>query len=451
MKNDTLATLMARLILATGVLLLFAWDANAGSGKMRSADEMVGTLEIGEKATNLITVGDRVKVALKKPDSVMPGDRLDIWETTKTNMEDDKGNDLVALVGRLVVTEAEKNKVIGYVEAAHHEIFTGSYVNYSLKEAIQNDRYFGFLKNIANLIKEPEKETLTVALLDVTDKKGNVTLFTEAVFRELNESICTRPQIKCVDRKDLREFLGLYNLPTSYSIDRYMRRKIAARFGAAQLITATVEFIEKKTSRGMAERTGKIGISVSAYDLVDQVSVRSVNLEANSADYPLIGGNPEEILFTGEKTRHGYLTIGLSHTAPLKGRRVDSLFMVSLDDAVEKKYRKYVSDTSSDDIIFGNVELEMDGKPLAPDRKNGIYYKDIIKSGQHLLKVSMTPSLIGKGELPIGRKIEKNVLIEIAPDSAFNTDVVLRVYGRQGIIVIDTIKRSEAIIEGIDF
>ncbi len=438
MKQDTAQSVMVRLILATGLLLLFTWGANAESPMvMKRASEMRGLLESGEKKIALLALGDRVRIRLDDPEAVMPGDRLNIYESPKTSIADDEGEKLLTLVGRAVVTHVDKDLVLGVIEAAGKEIFAGSMVDHALSGGERNSRYFTLLKLISQGMNDPVRGVLTVALFDVTDAGGSETRLTEAVRREMERAFCSRPQIHCVDPRSLRDYIAGYGVATGASVGSFLREKAAVHFGADWFVTGQLIREEAPDPLTKAPRpTGKLALTVSAYDFHDTRQVTTSSYSMTESEYR-IAGNADEVLVPFKEVRHGRLRIVADRFAPVNGRRVDALLVAPLDEYVAREYRRYLTDEAGGMVMLANVQMDLDGKTLKAGPE-GVYYDDIISAGPHTLRVAATPSLPGNKALPIGRAMEQAVPVIIGADGSYESQVVLKVVGRQGLMVIDT-------------
>ena len=437
-KSDGQNDIIVRLILIIGVLLLFTWNAQADTLEIKSEKEMKGRLEVGEKEMALLTVGDRVKLFLDKPGLVMPGDRMEIYEPTKTSIEDSKGDRLLVRVGKLVVTDVDDRKVMGRVEVASKEIFIGSYIDYLLPQSVQADKYSQFLKSLAKtFLTDPTHGTVTIAIPDVTDNGGSITRLSEEVYKEMSASVCQRPQFSCVNRADIISLMQGFDVQTSNSIGRYLHRKIAKKFNANLLLTAVVSPEWKKGEL--------MQIRVVTYDLKTDKKMQDFELSADKKEYLSRSGGTDEVIVRNKDAKQGLFKIWLNRKALLNGRRVDNLFMIQLEDYVPKKQWKYIPEA----VL--NVEMVFDGKTLKPDDQGVIYYFDVINSGPHSLVLTVTPTIGGNSALPLGHPIEKSILLAVSPEITTETEVVLKVLGKQAIIVVDTNKMKEQVLLPIDF
>ncbi|MBI5179607.1 MAG: hypothetical protein HZA04_10170 [Nitrospinae bacterium] len=436
MKTDIKTNWIVRLILAAGILLLFTWNVQAEPSLIKTEEEVKGHLEIGEKETSLLAVGDRVKILFDKEVAVMPGDRMEIYEPTKTGMEDEKGNKILAHVGRLVITDVSDTKVIGKLEQASKELFVGSYVDYSLPENLQADRYSGYFKTLVNTyLKDPERDSIKVAIMDVNDEEGNITRLSEDVFKEFSTSLCGRPQFTCVKREELLSLLQVHDIPTSRGVGRYLRRKLFQKNGALLLITASIKPEAKKGENLL--------INVATYDLKDDRKMQDIAIIAPKKEFAT-KAEDDEIIVKNRDAKQGLLKITLNRKAPLNGRRVDNLFMIPLEDFVPKNQWKYIPES----IL--NVEVQLDGKVLKPSDQGTLYYNDIINGGHHSLLLSVTPTIQGKSELPLSRAIDKTILLNVPGDVGTETEIVLKIFGKQAIVVVDSNRIKEQALLPID-
>lgn len=450
MKQDTLNSIMVRLILTTGILLLFTWEANAAEpGAMRGIGRMQGVIEAGEKSAVLLTLGDRVKVKLNDPEAVIPGDRMDIYESAKTGMVDDRGDELLAWAGRLVITGVDGGMVMGSLETANREIFAGSYLIHTLSDEQRQSRYFSLMRMMATSMVDPARGFITVALPDVTDGIGNETRLSEAAYLQLREALCGRPQFHCVGRAALRAMMGEYDVRTGASAGVLVRGKAAARFAADWFVTGQIAHVDSlKDVLREQTNSASLLLTVRAYDLRSANKIYTSTYPLASGEYNIANGNPNDVLVAYRATRHTYFKLMVDAGVIPSDRRVDNLFLVPLDEYVDMEYRRHIGSDSDGRVVMGNIEISLDGKPLRRGA-DGVYYDDIISAGVHALRVSAVPSLVGRGQPPIGKRLEKSVELVIAPDAALMSQVVVGVVGGQGLIAVDTRPMKEYPLEGV--
>lgn len=439
MKQDTVDSLIVRLILTAGILLLFIWEVNAAEpGAMRGLGRMKGTIEAGEKNSALLTVGDRVKLKLANPAAVMPGDRMDIYESTKAGLADDQGDELLAWAGRLVITGVDGGTVLGELEAANREISAGGYLDYTLPDERHPGRYFDLLRMMAASMADPARGAVTVALPGVTDGAGNETRLSEAAYVQLRGALCGRPQFRCVERRALRAMLGEYDVATGASAGELARGKAAARFGADWFVTGRLDYLNGPDSAARENpRPGDLLLTVTAHDLRGGAKAFAAAYPATAGEYGMADGASNDVLVAYRATRHAYLKIAVDGGATLSGRRVDNLFAAPLDEYVDREYRRHISGGPDGRVVMGKIEISLDGKPL-PRGTDEVYYDDIISAGSHTLRVTAAPCLAGRGEPQIGRRLDNSVQLVIAPDAAFMSRVVVGIAGRQALMAVDT-------------
>ena len=448
MKQDPLSPILIRLILITGVLLLFTWEANAGEPEaMKGKGRMQGTIEAGEKNHVLLSLGDRVKLALKDPGSVVPGDRMDIYETTKTGMVDDHGDELLSWVGRLVITSVDGGMVLGSLEAANREVFAGSYLDHTLPDERRHNRYYGLMRAMAASMADPARDSVTVALPDVTDGEGNVTRISEAAYVQLRGALCGRPQFRCVERRALRAMLGEYDVATGASAGTLARGKAATRFGADWFVTArlTADAVNGEVKKN--SHAPQV-LSVTAHDLRNANKDLTSVYPVAAGEFSIVDGVPYDVLISYRATRHAYYKVTLDDAPMFSGGPVDDLFLAPLDEYVDMEYRRHIGSGSDGRVALGNIEISLDGKALRRGA-DGVYYNDIISTGNHTLRVSAIPTMIGRGPQPIGKRLDKSVELVIAPDVAFTSQVTVGIADRQGLIAVDTRHMREQPLEGV--
>ncbi len=446
MKHDTLNPVIVRLIFTTGILLLFTWGANAAEpGGMKSLDQMQGIIEMGEKNAVLLATGDRVKLKLKNPEAVIMGDRLDIYEPVNTSLVDGHGDALLGWTGRLVITSLDGGMVFGTLEAANREITAGSHLAYTA--ASQQGRYLELMRAMTAFMADPARHVITVALPDVTDGAGNVTRISEQVYLQLSQAICERPQFHCIERGALRTFLGQYDVATGISAGELVRGKVASQFGADWFING--QFVSADSLNNPAHNGSSPFIfTVTAYDMGHDRKTLTSSYSVSASEFNSVSGFPDELLVAFRPIRHSFLRVTLDEGMALSGRRVDNLFLLPLEEYVDQEYRRYIEGVPGGRIVMGNIEMTLDGKQLQSEA-GGVYYEDVISAGTHILRVSAVPCLMGRGQSAIGKRLEKSVELDISPDAAFASQVVVGTVGRQGLIAVDTRPMKKYPFEGV--
>lgn len=448
MKQDTLTPLMVRLILTTGILLLFTWEANASEqGAMKGMGSMQGVIEAAEKNVVLLTLGDRVKLKLKDPEAVIRGDRMDIYETAKTGLIDDRGDELLTWSGRLVITNVDGGMVMGTLEAANREVLVGSHLIHTGRDDQRPNRYSSLMRMMTASMADPARDFITVALPGVTDGGGNETRLSEAVSVALREAFCGRPQFHCVEKAKLRAMLGEYDVRTGASAGELMRGKTAARFDADWFVTGQLAQANADVTYENVNAPSHL-LTVTAYDLRGGNKKYISTYPLTAGEYAAVKGDPNVVTAAYKATRHAYLKISIDDGVIVSDRRVDGLFLVPLDEYVDIEYRQHLGNGSDGRVVMGNIEMTLDGKPLRRDT-NGAYYDDIIIAGSHALRISAVPSLVGRGQRPIGKRFERSVELAIAPDTALVSQVVVGVIDKQGLVAVDTRPMKEYPFVGV--
>ncbi len=450
MKQDTLNSIMVRLIFTTGILLLFTWEANAANpGTMKGMGRMQGFIEAGENNVVLLALGDRVRLTLKDPEAVVPGDRMEIYESIKTGVVDGRGDEMLTWVGRLVITGVDGEMVLGLLEAANKEIIAGNHVAHSLPDDRRQNRYLGLMRLMAESMADPSRDYITVALPDVTDGIGDETRISEAAYLHLRDAICGRPQFHCVERAALRAMLNEYDVKTGSSAGDLVRVKAAKRFNADWFITGRLDHVDAlKGAVPENANSAPLFLKVIAYDLANANRVYTLTYSVAAEEYSVVNGAPDDVLAAHRAIGHAYCKIAVDDGMILSGRRVDSLFLAPLDEYVDMENRRHIGNGSDGQVVLANIEMSLDGKPLRRGA-DGVYYDDIISTGKHTLIISAVPSLFGSGRSPIGKRLEASAELIIAPDTVLLSQVVVGIVGRQGLIAVDTRPMKEHPFAGV--
>jgi len=395
-----------------------------------SADMLIGKIGLPVDNVELFATNETVVLEIDS-DTVIPGDGLVIYEPVETqNKNSDEENEpdrLYRLSGTLIVTRIDKSRVYGQIATVKREILPDSRLMFELSPEIQNSRYFGFLKKIAVAkLKDPANEFIKTGLVDATDGDGNVTAFSQSVFRDLKKSVCARRQFQCVDSDRIRTFLAQYGVTTSASIAPFIRKKLFEKFGMDQLFTSKV-----------AVKGDEATIYMTSWDLKNELKTPETAVKASVGDFSVRGDNPEQILTPFRKTEYGYLKITVNRSAYIKGRRVEHLFMEKLDDHIFAQYKENLSANLSDDVAFGNV-MVLIGNRLFTEQGDTVVFDDIIRAKTHKVTLSVTPILKGESSLPLGAPIEEEIELTIPPDESIHMEIILKIYENRAIIIMDS-------------
>jgi len=378
----------------------------------------------------LLSIGNFLLLDID-PHTVIPGDRLSIYapieSKEKTSDKEDETGRQYRLAGTLVVTRIDRSRVYGQIEEVRREIEPDSRLMFKLSPDIQNSRYFGFLKKVAMArLKKPAKEFIKTGLIDATDGDGNVTVFSQSIFRDLKKSVCARRQFKCIDSDSIREFLAQYGITTSASIGSFIRKKLLEKFGMDQLFTSEV-----------AVNGNEATIYLTSWDLKDELKTPVTVIKASVEDFSARGNNQEKIVIPFRKTDYGRLKITVNRNAYIKGRRVEHLFMENLYDHMFIQYKKDLSANLSDDVAFGNVTVSI-GNKLFTEQNGAVIFDDIIRAKTHMVILSVTPILKGESSLPLGPPIEEEIELAISPDEYIHMEIILKIYENKAIIIMDS-------------
>jgi len=394
------------------------------------ADMLIGKIELPVTKIDLLSTGDNVLLDID-PDAVIPGDRLAIYEPVESHKEnlyeEDEAGRPYRLSGTLVVTRIDKSRVYGQITGVKREILPDGRLMFELSPEIQNSRYFGFLKKVAMAkLKDPANEFIKTGLIDATDGNGNVTAFSQSVFRDLKKSVCARRQFKCVDSDRIRTFLARYGITTSASIGPFIRKKLFEKFEMDQLFTSEV-----------AVNGDEAAIYLTSWDLKNELKTPEAVIKASVEDFTATGDNPEQILTPFRKIEYGHLKITVNRSVYIKGRRVEHLYMEKLDEHIFTQYKKDLSANLSDDVAFGNVTVSI-GNRLFTEQDGAVIFDDIIRAKTHRVMLSVTPILKGESSLPLGAPIEEEIELTIPPDESIHMEIILKIYENRAIIIMDS-------------
>jgi len=387
---------------------------------------MDGEIELSQKHTSLITKGDIVALKIDA-DKVIVGDRMFIYQPLGSSNNKTKQGDRLSQVGSLIIRSIIEDRVYAKIDTATREIHSGSRVKFELPRYIQHGRYFKFIKRIIDAkLENPLRERIRIGIIDVTDEHGNITRLTKAIHKNISSHLCKRRQFECVSSNKLTDYLKRYRIATSASVGPFIRKKLAKEFSLNLLVTAS----------SVHDESG-VTLTLTAWDLKEDMKTKPYTLKEPITSFTKSKIPLHKILKYKSKTEYGHLRVTVSYNSSIKGKRVDHLFMESIQSHLFKKYKGAFSQDISNDIELGRLAISIRNRFYKPNG-DGLLFNDIIKVGKQRMLVSAIPILKGGTGLVVGRPIEKLIMLTIEPNEEVNTNIILTTYVDKAIIIVDS-------------
>ena len=390
----------------------------------KTVDEMDGTIEITSNKSEFISLGNSVIVKTTL-DSLMPGDRLEIYKSVDGKETVSKDTPL-EMAGEIAIINVKGKSIFGIVSYTTSEIPNLSYIKNPLPKYIISSAYNDFLKRIVSeRLQDPLNGKIKIALMSATNESGNVTTFTESLSNEFRNNACIRKQFDCVPENKLNALLEKYGVNTSTSIGHFIRNKLIDEMDIELLFTAETSFTK-----------GVQNISVTSWDLKRDMRTRPYLIPI-SDKYFSDANSAETIVTPYREIHHGHLTISLNNDKFTGERDVDYLFSENLNTFLFEKYKNDMGHTVYDEIEWTNVFISINSA-LCRTSDGKIYFNDVVRSSNHIIKISATPSLLGDSTVILGKPIEKEVEIIVPPDTAIRTEIIVKNIGTNTMIVVDS-------------
>ncbi len=396
----------------------------ASFSKALSKKDMDGQIIRSERKTTLLTKGDKVELSVNR-DEVMHGDRMTIYKPASGSS---KPSAILTPQGTVIITAIYGGHVLGIIDSVKREISPGDFVRHQLHPQISKSRYFNFLKRVVSeRLHHPAREKLSIAVTEIADENGNVTVLTSRLFEELTSAICARPQFNCLSKRELTDYLSSeYSIKTSYGMGSVVRKKIAKHFDLHLLFTA------KAVTKGE-----KISILTTSWDMIGNLKTPEVILTASTSDFPDIRNYPFRILKKKSKMTYGSLKISLNVDAKISGRRVDHLFIENISDYTYKKYEGRLRQNLYGKMELGNLSVLVNGKTYFLDEKN-IIFDDLMLGKEQAVTITASPILKGEIGLIVGKPIEKKIKIDIPPNGSIHMEIFLKTDENRAIMGVDS-------------
>jgi hypothetical protein len=429
MKNNRLPVLT----LITVSLYVCINTVTAYSAKIYSVREMEGTISVLIKKSKIMSVGDTVKVNIDAG-LVVQGDRLSVFEPfiqnkRKPKNEDETGEPL-AHVGEIAITGIRGKNVYGEITSASKEMANSSFVRtvYSNRTGLAGSpEFLGFLRKIASAkLNNPVEDILHVGITDTVNENGDVTGATAEISRKFRNAVCNRVQFNCAHTKQIKATLSKYGVATSDSIGKFIRKVLNREAGVDILITSKLEYVKDSSV-----------ITLVAWDLKSEMKSEPYII----ADPTRAGSGSEfqgEVLEKFQDISHGSLKITLNSNGFTGVRRVDYLHTIDMEDIVYKRYIPDISGRFTESVAWKDISVTLDGERYSPQAES-VVYDSVLPAKNYLLRISATPVLAGDRSVLLGDRLEESFELEIPPDTAIHTEIILKTRGKKAILIVDSV------------
>ena len=419
----------ANTILLTSLLICAQVDL-AHPTEIYSTGQMAGTISAISNKSKIISVSDTVKVKIDAA-LVVQGDRLSIFEPLitgirKSKIEDADDKPLIH-VGEIVVTGIRGKIVYGVITSASKELLAGSYVKPANLKLTDSSELLGFLQKVASAkLNNPVEDIIQIGITDTVNEAGDVTHSSAKVSKQFRDAVCNRIQFNCAHTKQIKATLSKYDVKTSKSIGKFMRVALNREVGVEILITSKVEYIDNSRV-----------ITLVAWDLINEMKSKPYII-SSPTDIGFELEHKEEVVDKFHDVSHGSLKIRLNSDRFTGVRRVDYLQTINMEDIVYKRFMSDISTRFTESVAWKDISITLDGVNYSP-RPDGGVYDSILPAKTHLLCISATPILAGDQSVLLGKPLEEYFEIEIPPDTAIHTEIILKIAGKKAILIVDSV------------
>jgi hypothetical protein len=401
----------------------------AYSAKTYSINVMAGTISALSKKSKIMSIGDNVKIKIDA-DIVVQGDRLSVFETLRDSQHrksEDVTDKPLLKVGEVAVTGIRGKNVYGEIISASREIVNGSFVSPVYSTPAGPPEFISFLKKIASSrLKNPVEDMLNIGITETVNETGDVTRATAEVSREFRDAVCNRVQFNCAHPRQIKATLSKYGIATSESIGKVIRQKLNLEAGVDILITSKVENLDN----------GKVVVLV-AWDLKSEMKSKPQIIPSQTR----AGSDSEyqgEVLEKFLDIRHGSLKITLNNSDFSGVRRVDYLQTVEMEDIIYKRFMPDISAKLPQSIAWKDITVTLAGERYSATA-DGTVYEGIVTAKTHFLVITATPVLSGDPSVVVGKPLEESFELEIFPDTAIHTEIILKTRGKKAILIVDSV------------
>ena len=362
---------------------------------------------------------------------MVQGDRLSIFEPLITGnrkpKNEEAGDKTLIHVGEVAVTGIRGKNVYGVITSANKELLTGSFLKTAFLNMSGSQEFLGFLQKIASAkLNNPVVDILQIGITDTVNEAGDVTRASAKVSKEFRDAVCNRIQFNCAHTKQIKATLSKYDVITSKSIGKFIRAALNREVGVEILVTSKVEYINNS----------KV-VTLVAWDLI-----REMKSKPYIISNPIVIGSEleykEGVLDNFHDISHGSLKIRLNSDSFTGTHRVDYLQTINMEDIVYKRFIPDISTRFTESIAWKDLSITLDGVNYS-SRSDGGVYDSILPAKTYLLSISATPVLAGDHSVLLGKPLEEFFNIEIPPNTAIHTEIILKTRGKKAILIVDSV------------
>ncbi len=388
----------------------------------RELFRMAGVMSHRSFETRFVTIGSRVDLAINGA-AVVKGDRLDIYQAD--GGENDSGDNIaMEMVGRLIVTSSSRSDPAGEVTLAYREIYPTAYVSLTLPASLHINPYLPFMQTMADTyLDNPILEKLRVAVVDVVDVHGNITVAGESMFADVRKFICARAQFDCVDARTLASAMAEYGVYTSANIDREIKGKMLANLKCDIVVTGLYRRVDNGLELVLlAQPTHPIGKRGQAWRKF------FFPREHGAGDSPAI----DRVTVHYRRIPKGHLKISLSHRDTIDGMRAEYFHYEDFRQLVKK------TKTTGARIEAARFFAEVDGQRHLL-RADGVFFDEPVSAGSHRVVVGYYPDSTARTAMERSRTeaVRKVVDLYVGKDETVSVDVCGMVEKGFGLIAVD--------------
>lgn len=397
------------------------------SESMRRMSDMKGTIIRTFKEEKLIFPGDELILEVD-PSSVMKGDLLSTYRVVEGKGKQEKKNPYVQKGGLLRVGVVSENLVTGWMIQVKDLLRIGDKLDYYLPEPIHRNRYFPFLKQVADLyLTGTGEEPISVLFLDVTDSEGNITNISESIFLDMENLICHRPQFKCIPRESYLPDLNRYDVSTSWAVDQFVEQGLRNRLKPDVWIKADCRTV----------REDRVDVRLTAVDPFHNLDRIDYELTVDPSEIYFSEADPNEILVEYVPVGRAKFHVFYKEAKVVNEQPVRFFHFERLEDKVSPEVWNIVTAEGSS-LLPGDFFLELDGTIHRP-KEDRVFYSDLVKVGPHRLKIGFFPMIkTGRGVERAGASIQNSFNLSPENGEEWRIEVSNLILGDKAYVMVDT-------------
>lgn len=347
--------------------LLMAAAAQPDAGFVDAA-RLVGEARVMGRAGGFASPGSLLMLDVD-PAAVVPGDRLLLYEPAE------EGSGLYRPVGAVTVVLDGLGGVSGVVSAAARELSGRMRLGFSLPLEIQLTRHLPFFDSIARAyLASPSRAPLAVAVVDVTNPRGERTAAGDRLQDGVERALCARPQFVCVPRERVETFLREEGAATSRALDAAALTDLRGRLAADVVITGHYHFME----------TGGVAYALRAVALKPGLAPQSLWRKGVLTAQEWGGEADERVTAGFQPLRRARITVKALDAATVEGVKARRVAMAKLEELYpgrELDGQRYAPPALS--LTIGNRTVDLPGP--------GATYSALIPAGSAAITIEYLP------------------------------------------------------------